>query len=99
VMRKQWEHLLVLAQDPKITLQYLAFETGAHPGVQGPFVVLEFEPAVVSDVVFSEGLAGQYFFEKPEELKRYRKAFNRLRADAESTERTQRFIEGLVGDR
>lgn len=47
-------------------------------------------------MVYSEGLAGQFFFEKPDELKRYRRAFDLLRAAADGPERTQDVIRRLI---
>jgi transcriptional regulator with XRE-family HTH domain len=96
LMRAQLERLLTVADLPRVTLQVLPFSGGAHAGIQGPFVVLEFAPDIVGDVVYSEGLAGQFFFEKPDELKRYRRAFDLLRAAADGPERTQEVIRRLI---
>jgi hypothetical protein len=96
LMRAQLERLLTVAELPRVTLQVLPFSGGAHAGIQGPFVVLEFAPDIVGDVVYSEGLAGQFFFEKPDELKRYRRAFDLLRAAADGPERTQEVIRRLI---
>ena len=96
LMQSQFAHLLEASALPRVTLQVLAFSAGPHVGVQGPFVILEFAPDIVGDVVYSEGLAGQFFFEKPEELKRYRRAFDLLRAAADGPERTQDLIRRLI---
>jgi len=53
VMRNQLQHLLRLSELPNVTLQVIPFEVGAHQGLQGPFVLLEFgeqvEPAPSQD--------------------------------------------------
>jgi transcriptional regulator with XRE-family HTH domain len=97
LMRVQLTRLLEISALPRVTLQTMPFSAGAHAGVQGPFVVLEFAPEIVGDVVYSEGLAGQFFFEKPEDLKRYRKAFDLLRAAADGPERTQDALRRMIG--
>ena len=42
VMRHQRARLLELAARPRITIQVVPFEVGAHAGLRGPFVYLEF---------------------------------------------------------
>jgi len=53
VMRNQLQHLLRVSELPNVTLQVIPFEVGAHQGLQGPFVLLEFgepvEPAPSQD--------------------------------------------------
>lgn len=41
-MIHQLEHLLAMSRHEKITLQILPFSRGEHPGLRGPFAVLEF---------------------------------------------------------
>ena len=42
VMRPQLEHLVQASRWSNVTLQILAFESGAHAGLIGPFSILEF---------------------------------------------------------
>jgi transcriptional regulator with XRE-family HTH domain len=42
VMRAQLQRLLELTEHHRVTIQTLPFSAGAHQGLQGPFVVLEF---------------------------------------------------------
>src|SRR5262249_14551798 len=42
VMQRQLQHLLRLARYPRVTIQVLPFSIGVHPGLRGPFVLLEF---------------------------------------------------------
>ena len=39
-MRRQLEHLIQASRWPNVTLQILAFESGAHAGLTGPFTIL-----------------------------------------------------------
>jgi transcriptional regulator with XRE-family HTH domain len=68
VMRHQRARLLDLARHPRITIQVVPFEVGAHAGMQGPFVYLEFPGADDPDVLYLEGASGDYVFRDEEEV-------------------------------
>jgi len=58
VMRDQIDRLIVAARQPRIVLQVLPLSAGAHPGLDGHFVIAGFEGA--ADVVYlNNALAGQ----------------------------------------
>ncbi len=80
-MRAQLHHLLEQARRPQVTVQILPFETGAHAAAVGSFVVLG-GPTPELDVVYVDIIGGGLFMEKPQELSRYKLAFNYLRAQA-----------------
>ncbi len=42
VMRKQLEKLKTVADQPRMTLQFVPFNAGVHGGILGPFQILEF---------------------------------------------------------
>src|SRR5262249_16711603 len=50
VMHRQLQHLLVVAAQPHVTLRVVPLAAGAHAGLRGPFVILEFaeEPTLVA---------------------------------------------------
>ena len=54
VMARQIDHLVALARRPNVTIQGLPFATGAHAGLGGSFIHLEFAGADEPDVVFIE---------------------------------------------
>ncbi|MGW7197370.1 helix-turn-helix domain-containing protein [Streptomyces chryseus] len=81
VMREQLRHLIEMAGRPHITVQILPFASGAHAAAVGSFVILGGqEPAL--DVVYVDIIGGGLFMEKPEELQRYKLAFQYLQAQA-----------------
>ncbi|MCM2575854.1 helix-turn-helix domain-containing protein [Streptomyces meridianus] len=80
-MREQLKHLADMAESPQVTLQVLPFSTGAHAAAVGSFVILG-GPAPELDVVYVDVLGGGLFMEKPQELERYKLAFEYLRAQA-----------------
>jgi transcriptional regulator with XRE-family HTH domain len=68
VMRHQRARLLELAARPKISVQVVPFDVGAHLGLRGPFVYLEFPGADDPDVLYLEGQQGDYVFRDEEDV-------------------------------
>jgi transcriptional regulator with XRE-family HTH domain len=87
VMRAQLEHLIEAACLPNVTLQVISFDVGAHPGMESNFNILDL-PAPASSIVFVEGLVGSIYLERPEDVERYRRVFERLQEIALSPKDT-----------
>jgi len=87
VMAAQLEHLIEAASLPNVTIQVIPFAIGSHPGLESNFNILELLPPTPS-VVFVEGLVGSVYLERAEDLKRYRKVFERLQSVALSPKDT-----------
>ncbi|WP_405840466.1 helix-turn-helix domain-containing protein [Streptomyces sp. NBC_01518] len=81
VMREQLGHLLALTERPHVTVQVLPFSKGAHAAAVGSFAILR-GPTPELDVAYVDLLSGGLFMEKPQELARYRLAFEYLSAQA-----------------
>ncbi|MGW0545955.1 helix-turn-helix domain-containing protein [Streptomyces altiplanensis] len=81
VMREQLRHILELTKRPHITVQVLPFASGAHAAAVGSFVILGGQEPEL-DVVYVDIIGGGLFMEKPEELQRYKLAFEYLQAQA-----------------
>jgi transcriptional regulator with XRE-family HTH domain len=82
VMRAQLERIIELAGLPRVTFQLIPLDVGAHPGLGGTFVILDFEEPMVNDVVYVEGLVGNIYLEGAADLERYRQVFSRLHSIA-----------------
>ncbi|MEU4245122.1 helix-turn-helix transcriptional regulator [Actinoplanes sp. NPDC026619] len=96
VMRGQLTKLIEAARLPNVTLQILPFAAGAHAGMDGTFVILEFEEEGDADVVFIDNATGGLFLEKSEELRKYISIFDTVRAAALSADASLEWIEMLV---
>ncbi len=83
VMEEQIEHLLTCVADQLVTLQLVPFAVGAHAGMEGSFVILEFDGAL-PDVVYVEGRSGQLFLNRPADLRIFRETLGLLQASAAS---------------
>ncbi|MFF9321092.1 helix-turn-helix domain-containing protein [Streptomyces sp. NPDC014735] len=97
VMREQLQHLYTVAKQPQITVQVLPFKAGAHAAAVGSFVVLG-GPTPELDVVYVDIIGGGLFMEKPQELARYRLAFEYLRAQALDIDLSAALLSQVCGE-
>jgi transcriptional regulator with XRE-family HTH domain len=81
VMGDQLRQMAETAKLPNVTIQIIPFSVGAHPAMESSFDILEFG-AVAPNVVYVEGLAGNMYLERAQDLERYEKAFDILRGAA-----------------
>jgi transcriptional regulator with XRE-family HTH domain len=83
VMTEQLKHLTRAARQPHIAVQVLPRAVGAHPGMAGSLSIMTFEePTSDPDIVYLDGMAGDFFIEDEVEVRRYSDIFERLRAAA-----------------
>jgi len=81
VMRDQLQRMIEVAQLPNVTIQIIPFGVGAHPAMESSFDILEFG-TVAPSLVYVEGLIGYMYLERPQDLERYDRVFERLRDTA-----------------
>jgi transcriptional regulator with XRE-family HTH domain len=83
VMAAQLDKVLQAEQADKVTVQVIPFDVGAHAAQDSNFILFEFgESPELGPVVFVEGLTGNHYLEKPEQIARYREAIEYLRDSA-----------------
>ncbi|RFU36686.1 XRE family transcriptional regulator [Actinomadura logoneensis] len=82
LMSRQAEHLLEASSLRNVTLQVVPFTAGAHPGMAGAFVVMEFPEDAGSGVAYVDGQGGDAFLEEEADVQRCQQLFDRLRAMA-----------------
>lgn len=78
IMSHQLMHLVSVAELSNVTIQVVPFTAGQHPGMKGPFEVVQFDDAPDESIVFFEGLSGDSIIEDPEEVEKYLEVFNRI---------------------
>ena len=98
VMRRQLEHLIQASRWSNVTLQVLAFASGAHAGLTGPFAILEFPERTDSDVAYTESVGGMIYLEKDREVRACAEAFDRMRAAALSPAASVELIQQVSRD-
>ena len=96
MLRDQLRQLRTLADRPNVTVQVVPFEAGAHPGLEGPLVLLDFryDPALA----YAETRAASSFLEEDEHIERARVAWRGLCAVALSAEDSARLIASTSGE-
>jgi transcriptional regulator with XRE-family HTH domain len=87
VMAAQLDHVVEACAQPNVSVQVVPFSAGAHPALDSTFTVLEFAPPVPG-VVYVEGLVGQMYLERPQDVARYTEIFERLRTLALSQQQS-----------
>ena len=78
IMARQLERLADAAELQGVTIQVVPFTAGLHPGMKGPFEVMQFDDSPDEDVVYLEGRRGDPFSDDPKETKGYLEAFERV---------------------
>jgi transcriptional regulator with XRE-family HTH domain len=96
VTHEQLSHLLEMTQLPNVTLRVLPFDAGEHQFLGGSAALLEFRETTHLDVVYLEGLAGDFYEEQPTEVARYREELERLSARALDPRMSVKLIESLL---
>jgi transcriptional regulator with XRE-family HTH domain len=95
VMRTQLMALADRSRPRNVVVQVIPLEAGAHPGMDSAFTVLHLQE--VTDVVYVEGLIGNFYLQHPGDVARYRRAFDQLRAIAMSPRDSRERITALAG--
>ena len=98
-MRRQLLHLIRLSNKPNVTIEIVPFTAGVHPGMQGPFVILELAETVDDDVLFLETSRGDLIFgDDPDELSTYGEMFEQLRKLSFGPAESLTFLEVLADE-
>lgn len=94
VMREQINHLIEMAARPNITIQVVPDSAGAHPALDGAFVILDFpnDPSLIYTVTVTENL----WLEQQVDYQRYGLIYNHVMTLALSPEESVRYLAKLV---
>ncbi|MEU6488091.1 helix-turn-helix transcriptional regulator [Streptomyces sp. NPDC046887] len=95
-MTVQLNHLAKLAGEPHVTLQVIPFGAGAHPGMPGGFVLMDFPDAEDPALVYTETMNGDLFLEADEDIRRCGQIFDHLRALALSPDESAALIASVA---
>ncbi|GIG65350.1 helix-turn-helix domain-containing protein [Phytomonospora endophytica] len=96
VMREQLEFLARLHSDHGTTVQVLPFSSGAEPGLEGSFHVLEFSAPGDAGVVYLETHVGGLYLEEDNEVAVYDSLFEGLAEAALSPAKSVSMIRKLA---
>jgi len=78
ITSRQLVHLVNVAELSNVTMQVVPFTAGLHPGMKGPFEVVQFEDAPDENIVFLEGPRSDSIIAEPKETQSYLAAFQHI---------------------
>ena len=99
VMRAQFRHILEASELPNVTFQVIPFDAGAHAGMPGSFIVLQFTEEAIPDVIYIDSMAGDLFLEAESDVRRYKLVFEHLRAVSASPDASRALLASLATER
>jgi Domain of unknown function (DUF5753) len=102
VMIEQIERLLEIGRRPNVEIQVLPSASGAHAGMDGSFVVMDFPPlptpfpTIHDRIAYVDLLVGAKYFDKPIEVSPYEAVWEQLRGDALSAEESDALLRRIA---
>ncbi len=97
VMREQIEKLKELVRHKRVTLHFMPFSKGAHPGLGSAFTILQFQDADLPDLVYLEGADRESIVRDDQvEVDRYNRRFAELRELADPSEDLPAVLDEIV---
>ena len=97
-MLHQLEQLREMAKRDYITIQIIPFARGAHPGLDGNFIILEFDDPSLNDLVHLESINQVTVKDDVDLIARYLDRFEFLRKIALSPKSSRDFLDQLIED-
>jgi transcriptional regulator with XRE-family HTH domain len=98
IMRAQLRYLIEAAELPRVTFQVIPFSVGAHAGMPGSFVLMQFAEATIPEVIYIDSMAGDLFLEEESDVRRYTLVFEHLRAVAVSPDASRSLVASLAAE-
>ncbi|MET8851318.1 helix-turn-helix transcriptional regulator [Amycolatopsis sp. NPDC004625] len=96
IMRAQLHHLRGLSERSNVTVQVVPFSVSAHPGLDGPFAILDFGSA--PPVAYMDSCSTSSFLEEEEHIASARVAWRGIHAVAMSPDESIGRIARAIGD-
>ena len=96
VMASQIQHLIRMSDLPNVSIRIVSRSAGAYAGMEGSLFILEFPENEDLDVVFTEGIAGAFFLERPEIVRTYKKRFDAIVQHSLSPEASRKLLESAA---
>ncbi|MGH3432786.1 MAG: DUF5753 domain-containing protein, partial [Thermocrispum sp.] len=94
VLAAQLRHLAEMTRRPRVTVQVIPLAAGPHPGLEGPFMIMEFESDPT--LVYLENRVQSIFLEEPPHIQSYRLAWERIHSRALPAQRSAQLIAELA---
>jgi transcriptional regulator with XRE-family HTH domain len=97
--RRQIQRLIHESDKPSVTVEVIPFTAGAHPGMQGPFMLFEFPDAADDDALYLEGpTESRWNRDDAEEISHFRERFELLREKSLGPQGSIDFLRRLLAE-
>jgi transcriptional regulator with XRE-family HTH domain len=96
VMRAQLERMLEAASIPDVSVRVIPFDAGVLPTPNSKYIILTFAQPEIADTVFLEGLTGDNYVDRPEDIEVYKDAFAVMTGMAADAERSRGIISSIA---
>jgi transcriptional regulator with XRE-family HTH domain len=96
VLRAQLERLIEAATLPRVSLQVLPFEVGAHAAMVGAFSILRFADQELPDVVYLEQATNAAYLDRPEDVEAYAHVMSSVGVRGTPPDQTPDFLRELL---
>jgi transcriptional regulator with XRE-family HTH domain len=97
-MIEQLNHLAEVSTRKNIDVRVIPSASGAHAGMQGAFVILDFPELIDPPVIYVEYLTGSLYLEEAWEIDAYKLSYERLRKQALVPDRSRKLIREIAGE-
>lgn len=101
VMREQLNHIIKTLEWPNVSVRVVPYNVGAHPALESNFTILSFNGQTPT-IIHAEGLVGQIYLERQQDVERYQNVFDLLRTMALSPKDTalqlEKVCDSLTGE-
>lgn len=97
VMRGQLERLIDELANANVAMQVLPADVGAHPGVDGSFMILTI-PSLEHDVGYCEGMMGSVYLETQEDVRSCNMRFAALSTLALSPDKSAKLMRNILAE-
>ncbi len=95
VMREQLEHLLAISRQAGRSIRVLPNTIGSHPGLAGPFMLMDF-PKLARSVVWLETMTRSVCLDEADDVDRYAEVFADLWGRALTQAATRAFVRSVI---
>ncbi|HEX4833774.1 MAG TPA: helix-turn-helix transcriptional regulator [Trebonia sp.] len=92
LMAAQIDKVLQLAESPNVTVQFIPFGSGAYSIADIMFTILEFGQPLMSPLVFVEGLISHQYYERADDVARFRESLENIRDSALTPRESMRYL-------
>jgi transcriptional regulator with XRE-family HTH domain len=96
IMHAQMRRLRDASHLPAVDVRVIRFGAGPLPALTNKFIILRFAMPGVEDTVFMEGLTGDLYLDKPQDVEVYQQAFATLSQMALSVDETRDLFEAMI---